>query len=614
MGRQMVASLILRLRDLVSPGLGAIQRRIQSLRDAAGRIGAIGAVVAGISFMAPIRDAAAFDQRLRDIAITAGRTGAAVEEMIASQRSAFRQMAQETAQRAGAIVDANAVMVASGMESTLADRLLPVIARGATAANANMADLARTAFTLSSTLRVPAEQMDGALASLVISGREGRFELRAMAQEIPRLAAPFAALGSTGRAAVNDIGAMLQVAMRTAGSESEAANNLRQFVSRLSSPDFLRAANEAGLRVTEVMARAVQQGVNPVEAAVQHISQFTGGDMARIGRLFTEEQSRAFYLAMIQNRREFLRIQEAARHAGPAVIDQAFDDQWRGPAQELARLLDRIEGFGDRIGGAFASNLRPLNDFLGRLESGIAWIDERFPGAIDQALALAGAGIVLVGALGAIGFAAPAVMAGLGLIGGAIRALRLVLLTLLGPWGLVAAAAITAVVLIYEHWETVAPWFAALWRDVRQGFDDFTTWLATWTSGALAGAVGAIRAAWSPLAEFFGGLLDGIAARFAALRDAIQPILDAAARLFGAPAGEGPVSDPAGQADRRQRMGQRGAAGGFYADPVTPAAPGMRGEIVVRAAPGTTVERAESGNRQVPMTIAPNRGPMLGTP
>lgn len=603
-GRQMVASFVLRLKENVSPGIDALRRRLDSLRATANRIGAIGAIVAGISFMQPIQSAAAFEQILRDTAITAGRTGNAVEAMIARQREGIGRLALETAQRSTDVAQAGASLIASGMDAALADRLLPVVARVATAANASILDIARTAFALSDGLRMPADQLEGGLASLVVSGREGRFELRAMAREIPSLTGALDNLQLRGRVAADSLGAFLQVAMRNAGTESQAANNFRQFLSRLNAPDFLKAAREMGGQIPEVMNEAVRRGINPVEAAIQEVRRITQGDPLRIGKLFAEEQSRDFFVAINRFAGDYIRIMRVAGQATPAIIDQGLADQLRGLDAQLRQFNERIGQLGDTVGIAFARNLKAMNDGLQWLIDSMKAFEAAHPGVIGDVLAFAGAGTILAGALGVLGVVLPAIGAGIGLIG--------------GPIGLAAIAIVGAGVLIWRYWNELGKSFSGLWGRIKASFNEFSEYLSAQINGdgQIAWFAWAIRSAWAPLGAFFGGLLDGIGRRFRAFLEFVQPVIDAARRLFGF-TGEGgapSVSDPEGQAARRRAMGTRGAAGGFYAPEAGAGSQRLTGEIVVRAAPGTQVEDTRSSDRRLPITAAPDRGMMLAVP
>jgi hypothetical protein len=599
-GRNLIASFILRLVDRLSPGLQRIQGMLQRTRDMAGRIGAIGAVVAGISFMAPLREAAAFDDVLRQTAITAGQSGRAAQSAVAQMSAAYQRLALETGQRSQAVAQAAADLQAANLAPEVIQQLLPTLARTATATGAELADLTRMAIGLNQNLRIGPDQMAVALARMAQAGKEGRFELRDMAREFPALTAGLEGLGATGLDAAERLASMLQVARRGAATGSEAATNLSNLISKISSPETVRNFAEAGTNLPGLLASAAQQGINPVEAVIQEVRRLSRGDMFSVGRLFGDQQVLNALRPFMTGTQEYLRILQSVRAAQANLIDTDFETRRQGLLIRTLELEERITQLGRRVGNAFGDNLGWINDALAGFQAFLDRIDAIAPGLVDNLLMVGGAGILLAGALGVLGVVAPAVAAGVALIG--------------GPIGLAALAIAAAAVFIWQYWNEIGEFFSGLWAGIQAAFSSFGTWLASWVSGdgQIAWLAGAIRTAWAPLGSFFDGLLGGIARNFEALMSVIRPVLDGAQRLLGG--NEGAGSDPAAQAARRAAMGNRGSAGGFYADPVLPPAQRMQGEIVVRAEPGTAAEVTRPGNRDVPLTTAPNRGPMLGLP
>ncbi|MEO2039817.1 MAG: hypothetical protein ABGW90_14160, partial [Martelella sp.] len=74
---QMALDVLVRLRDLMSGPLRRLSGAVRGFTSLASRIGIVGAAIAGISFIAPIAEAAEFQQTLLDMAGTAELTGAA---------------------------------------------------------------------------------------------------------------------------------------------------------------------------------------------------------------------------------------------------------------------------------------------------------------------------------------------------------------------------------------------------------------------------------------------------------------------------------------------------------------------------------------------------------
>lgn len=67
--RSMTLDVLVRLKDSLSSPLRGLQRSLEGISNMAKKIGIVGTAVAAISFMAPIQEAAAFQQKLVDIPI-----------------------------------------------------------------------------------------------------------------------------------------------------------------------------------------------------------------------------------------------------------------------------------------------------------------------------------------------------------------------------------------------------------------------------------------------------------------------------------------------------------------------------------------------------------------
>ncbi|MBR0681908.1 phage tail tape measure protein [Roseomonas eburnea] len=618
-GRDMNARLIVRLQDRFSAGLGRLRARLDGIFGSMRRLGAITGIAAGLSLVGPIQQAAAFDQSLRDIALTAGQTGADVGAMIRRLEGEFNRLAIETGRRSTDIAQGAAVLISAGMERSLVDRLMPTIARVATATNASISDVAQAAFTLSDTLRVGPDQMERALAAMVTAGKEGRFEFRDMAREFPGLTAAAAALGLTGERAVNSLSAALQVARRGAASSSEAANNLQNFLQKLSSPETVRNFRQMGVNLEEVMADATRRGINPIEAIVQKVREVTGGNMFRVGELFGDMQVLNFLRPMMQNVEEYLRIRDLAAGATTGVIGQDFAAQMEGPFRGLEVFYERLDQLGRRLGASLSRGLAPVNQSMAAVLGFLERMDRQFPGLLDTlvtAAAVIGGASAVFAVLGTV----------LGFILGPIGAVAAGLAGLLGismaPFLLLVAAIAAAALLIYEHWDDIADFFARIWAGITRFWNsEQVAWLRNSVVAVLAGAASLLTTAWEGVADFFASLWANIAGAFSAAWETIRPIVEAiqaamawaeGARGNGRTAGgSGPLA-PQGQGLRRP-----GVASGFYApEDAVPGGGGrearVAGEIVVRAAPGTEIVDTTSRNPNVPIT--PNRGPMLATP
>lgn len=434
-GRDMIARLILTLTDRATSGLRALQSRIAGIAAQARRIAGIGILGGALTFGALVPQAAAFEDVLRQTAITAGRAGPAVEEMIRRTQARYEALALATGQRSRAIAEAAGQLIAAGLQPELIEQLLPTLARTATATGATLSDLSSTAIALNQNLRIGPQEMASALAALAQAGKEGRFELRDMARSFPQLTAAAEALGLRGREGVNSLAAMLQVARRGAATADEAANNLANFLQKITGPETVKHFREMGVDLQAVLADAARRGINPVEAVVQKIRELSRGNMFRVGELFGDLQVLNFLRPVLRAEgvEEYLRVLQAAGQASRGLIDTDFESRARGMLIQLELLSERIEQLGRRVALAAGTNLPLLNEALRVTQEFLADVDQRFPGAIDATLKWGAAIVALVAAFGAIG----------------------TIVGLLNPIGAAVGAIAAAVLLVVTYWEQV---------------------------------------------------------------------------------------------------------------------------------------------------------------
>ncbi|MBN9438988.1 phage tail tape measure protein [Bosea sp. (in: a-proteobacteria)] len=556
-GRNMAVSVLVKLVDGLTSPLRGMMRGITSvgsgIANVGRQIGVVGGALAAISFMAPLQQAAAWDAQLRDIAITAGKTGGAVEQMIGETSKRYEKLGLEVGQKSETLAKGAQLLIAAGMNDKLIDQLMPTIGRVSTAAGAAVEDASKTAFALSETLKIKPEEMELALAKLVTAGKLGRFEFKNMASEFPGLTAQMAKLGVTGMEAVNFLGASLQTAMLGTDDPSQAANNLKNFLTKINAPEAIKKfEKELKVDVVGVMTDASAKGINPVEAVIQkmtdkmkvpkaeidkilkqagksgmsdkdqekavrgRIEQLIQG--SKVGKIFADMQVLDFLIPMLLNTAKFKEMKQQIAAAGIDVIADDFASRMRGLSGQMMLFGEVGTQVMRRIGLAFASNLPMANRALTSLLQWIAAIDAKWPGLIDGVLSWTA---VLLAAGVAIAILTPV-----------FSALAAALALLISPIGLVVAgvAALAAgASYLYQNWATVGPQLAALWNDIAakfsaawesirsgQALEAVIAWLAAkipeLAAAVIAGLPGMVEAGGKLVAAIGEGLTAGMIA------------------------------------------------------------------------------------------------------
>lgn len=305
--------------------------KLSAMRETAGATLAVGAPV----FKA-VMDAAAFGDAVKDIAIVGELSPDAESRLGAS----LRRTAIETNQAAGDLAGGVGKLIAEGMAVDKAAEQAALLGRFTTATRASFDDAAKMMVSFD-VLGVSAKDMELAFSQAAAAGKLGSFEVRDMAKWFPQLGGLMKGIGVTGNEAVVSMASRLQIAMKTAGSTDEAANNLKNFLAKLTSKDTIKAFEDMGVDLQGSMLRLARQGMDPIEGAV-------GIVMDRIGK-----QSPAVAAELAALGKEMAAIKDPAERAA-----------------EMERRRTMIEALGARTGmGEMFRDLQAVSYLLAEVQN-----------------------------------------------------------------------------------------------------------------------------------------------------------------------------------------------------------------------------------------------------
>ncbi|RMT61689.1 hypothetical protein ALP29_05215 [Pseudomonas syringae pv. avii] len=335
------------------------------------------AAVVGAPIAMSMRTAVDFQDRTRDIAITGGFDDAEEKRLSDVMRGAALRWNQTQTEMA----TGTGVLIAGGISSAKElEAYAPVMAKTATATRASMEDLGAVAIALDKNLGISAAGLDRAMSMLAYSGKRGLFELQDMAKWLPQLTPQFAALGITGERAVAEIGASLQVARMGAGSNDEAANNFKNFLSKLTAPDTIKSFADANIDLKESLQFLVKDGFSPMEAMLKVITDYTQkkspaaaagfrkamaledeqerdialtrlNETFKLGELFRDQQALAYIRPAIANQAEQKSIQSGSIEAADqGILDKDWERRMGSPKEQLKALTIGLTDLGITVG------------------------------------------------------------------------------------------------------------------------------------------------------------------------------------------------------------------------------------------------------------------------
>lgn len=485
------------------------------------------AAVLGAPVAQAVRTSIDFKDQTNDIAITGGFDPA--EE--ARLANVMRGAALKWNQTQSDVAKGTQVLIAGGISSARElEAYAPIMAKTATATRASMDDLGSVAIALKDNLGIGAAGLERSMNMLAYAGKQGQFELADMAKWLPQLTPQFAALGITGERAVAEIGASLQIARRGAGSNDEAANNFKNFLSKITAPETLKSFKDAGIDLKESMQNLVGSGLTPVQSMLQIITQYVGSkgptaaaefqkamaltdeqerqtalnrlnEAYKLGELFADMQVLSFVRPALANQKDLSGIQQGSMAAAnQGVLNADWKKRMESPKEQLKALTISLSDAGIAVGSVLLPALVDVTHAMVPLvQQFSAWAGEN-PALIKGVIGLVGG--LLAGKLAFIGLkyginlvlspfnamttTATALSAKWTLLRGlwqagrftplvsGLKAARLAVISLgramlTTPVGLVVAAIAAAGLLIYKYWEPLQAFFSGVFAGLQMG-------------------------------------------------------------------------------------------------------------------------------------------------
>jgi hypothetical protein len=355
-----------------------LKTRRGELRGQAMEVAGTGAAL-GAPIFQSMKTAVDFQDQTRDIAITGGFDLAQEADLSQVMRKAALRWNQTQTD----VANGTAILIAGGIASAkeLA-AYAPVMAKTATATRASMNDLGSVAIALNDNLGIGAAGLERSMNMLAFAGKSGQFELADMAKWLPQLTPQFAALGITGERAVAEIGASLQIARRGAGSNDEAANNFKNFLSKITAPETLKSFEKAGIDLKGSMKNLVSEGFSPAESMIKiltthlgtkapaaaaeygkaldirdeqerHIALARLDEAYKLGALFADQQVLSFVRPALANQKDLSDIKQGSKDAADkGVLDQDWAQRMGSSKEQLKELRNNLTDIGISVGNA----------------------------------------------------------------------------------------------------------------------------------------------------------------------------------------------------------------------------------------------------------------------
>lgn len=294
------------------------------------------------------------ERRLNRIAINADAGKDKLSEMFRTvDRAALDySMTQDS------VTDGLESLVASGRSLDDALSFLPSVAATAQAAGADITDIATTADAMANSFHFAGNNMQRAFDILITSGKQGKFELKDMAQYLPSLAPAMAALGYQGEKGLGKLASMLQTVRLQTGDASSAATNLQNVLQKMESNETARSFKKFGVDLRGEMAKAREEGRDLIDVFIELTNKAAKGDLSKIPQLFTDAQFQQGMRALIQGRGAMEGFQKALADVDGSTL------------RDLGRILDDNQSKIDKMGASWERLLRSIGSGIAPAATG----------------------------------------------------------------------------------------------------------------------------------------------------------------------------------------------------------------------------------------------------
>ncbi|MCF6764087.1 phage tail tape measure protein [Pseudomonas fragi] len=416
-----------RSAELKAKGFGQIDQGKQQVRA-----GVAQAVVATGMVAVTAKVSADYQAIIRDIAIKAGVARSAQE---ADMSRSIIATSNDIGMGRNEVADVVNELVGAGMELKQAMEFAPVAAKFVVGQGSSGVDTAKMIQALQSNSNITDPKvLEKALEAVAFQGQAGSFEASDMARWFPQLLAGMQKQGITGMDAVTQLGSMLQVQMKTAGTADEAANNLKNWIEKIGSGEVVKAYSKAGIDYQGSLNTGIQGGQSTLEAsfalakryieatdpkkaakmaeATAQISKEADPEKAkamlssleqalRTGDIFADMQVKSALTAYVQNKALYEQLKNDAASAS-GILDKNLAERRDTSSQKWAEMFqagnDAMRSVGDAI--------RPVTDAvatgLTTVVKGITKLSDESPKLVMGLTALATGASVVTSLLGAL--------------------------------------------------------------------------------------------------------------------------------------------------------------------------------------------------------------------
>lgn len=263
--------------------------------------------------------------------------------------------------------DARQVYAAAGIDLASQEAILDPTLKASKAGDSTGGTIASAVISAKQNMGVKDSEIPAALDMMAKGAKLGRFEVDAMAKNFPALGTMLAGTGREGLQGWAELVALSQVVRMGSGSQEEAATNLQNLLSKVTSKDTVKNFDEAGVSLPDLKARADKEGKPYLTAVMDEVMRLTGGDQFKIGELFGDQQAGLALKPLLSNRETYESFLSQILNDSAGSVDKDYNFLKDLPKERADRRAAALEATGSKIGEAYDRQVGALADRAVRL-------------------------------------------------------------------------------------------------------------------------------------------------------------------------------------------------------------------------------------------------------
>ncbi|GAA5783937.1 phage tail tape measure protein [Chitiniphilus shinanonensis] len=268
-----------------------------------------------------IKQSIRLESELVTLGNIAGIEGPKLPATVGQWKQELIGLSRQTQQTQGDLQQGFGALIEKGLAPDLAFKILREAGHAATATGGDVKEIGKTLIGFHDQLAVSAYQAGRALDALAVASNAGRIKFPQLQAQIPGLASAAKASGLNlqGTGGVASLAAGMQIAGKDGTAPDQATANLKGFLAAFQDEGMAARFKKLGIRNYDEEKRKAAASADPLLYMAELVQKATGGDDAKVRKLFTDREAQGFAKALIGDLGGYRQIRDQAANANGQI-------------------------------------------------------------------------------------------------------------------------------------------------------------------------------------------------------------------------------------------------------------------------------------------------------